>query len=84
MFERGIPCWNVRWEAAAKEEQRQKHADQREHNCHCYDFSFKCGLLRRRQQLKRSNGKSMQISVSMIVTVATSHSSVDCHVGGSS
>ncbi len=52
-------------EAAAKEEQWQKRADQREHDCHCYNCSFNYELLCRRQQLKKSNGRSVQTSVSM-------------------
>jgi len=50
-----------------------------EHGKYCWNV-VSC----RRHQLKKSNGRSMHISVSTIVTITTSHSNVDCHAGGSS
>ncbi len=52
--------------------------------CPCLNAKYLAGMSGRRQQLKKSNGRSMQISVSTIVTVMISHSNVDYYVGGSS
>jgi len=52
--------------------------------CPCLNAEYLAGMSGGRQQLKKSNGRSMQISVSMIVAVMISHSNVDYYVGGSS
>ena len=42
-----------------------------------FEHGYLAGKSCMRQPLKKSNGRSMRISVSMIVTVTTSHSNVD-------